>query len=140
MLSRLPNVSVSESPPPPGARAPAPAWPTLLIVDSHAEMVQALVCFFEKRGFHVAAGSTLAEAKEFFHRRKSWTLVVADYHLPDGNGWELCCWMREQQRTTPFLLMSGSPHCAAMCEGADFLPKPFPLEKLEAYVRTVMHS
>ena len=139
MLSRLPNASVSDSPPS-GGRTSAPSWPTLLIVDSHAEMVQTLVCFFEKRGFHVAAVTTLAEAKELFHRRGTWTLVIADHHLPDGNGLELCCWMRDQRKTTPFLLMSGSPHGAALCEGADFLPKPFPLEKLEAYVRTVVRA
>jgi DNA-binding response OmpR family regulator len=35
--------------------------------------------------------------------------------------------------------MSGSPHCATLCAGYDYLPKPFPIEKLEAYVRNVQH-
>jgi DNA-binding response OmpR family regulator len=114
-------------------------WPTLLVVDSDPEMLQTLVCFFEKRGFHVAPSSTIAEAKTFFHRRKAWTLVIADYHLPDGTGWELCCWIREQTGAeTPFLLMSGSVNGAALCAGTDHLAKPFLLEELEGRVRTIL--
>jgi DNA-binding response OmpR family regulator len=114
------------------------AWPTLLVVDSDPEMLRTLVCYFEKRGFHVAAGATMAEAKDFFSRRKTWALILAEYHLPDGTGWELCCWVRDQARTTPFLLMSGSPQCATLCAGADYLAKPFPLEELEGRVRALV--
>jgi DNA-binding response OmpR family regulator len=113
-------------------------WPSLLVVDSDVAMIETLVCFFEKRGFHVAACQSLAEAKDFFYRCKTWTLVIADYHLPDGNGAELCSWIQEQSQNTPFLLTSGSPHFSAFSTDIDFLAKPFPLEKLETYVRTIM--
>ncbi len=116
----------------------ATTWPTLLVVDSDPEMLRTLVCYFEQRGFHVAAGASLTEAKDFFHRRKTWALVLADYHLPDGTGWELCCWVRDQARATPFLLMSGSPHVAALCAGADYLAKPFPLEDLANRVQALV--
>jgi two-component system response regulator PilR (NtrC family) len=115
------------------------AWPTLLIVDSDSEMLRTLVCFFEKRGFHVAAGTTLAEARAFLQRRKAWTLVISDYHLPDGTGLELLGWVREQAgATTPVLLMSGSAHAATLCAGVDYLAKPFPLAALETRVRTML--
>jgi DNA-binding response OmpR family regulator len=119
--------------------AHAMAWPTLLIVDNDPEMLQALVCFFEKRGFHVAASATLAEAKIYLQRRKLWTLVISDYHLPDGTGLELFWWVREQvNAATPVLLMSGSVHGAALCAGVDYLAKPFPLTELEVRVRTLL--
>jgi DNA-binding response OmpR family regulator len=115
------------------------SWPTLLVIDDDAEMLRTLVCYFEKRGFHVAAGSTIAEAKTFFHRRKTWTLVMSDYHLPDGNGWELCCWVREQPGTPPpFLLMSGSAYGEALCTGIDFLAKPFAVADLEQRIRAML--
>ena len=107
-----------------GHGAQLSAWPTLLVVDSDIEGTQSLVCFFEKRGFHVAPCETLAEAKDVFQRRKNWTLVIADYHLPDGTGTELCLWIQQQSGDTPFLLMSGSPHFSALCEESDFLAKP----------------
>ena len=111
------------------------AWPTLLVVDSDMEMARTLVCFFEKRRFHVAAGHSLADAKEFFHRRKNWTLIISDYHLPDGTGGELCDWIRDQGCDAPIVLTSSSPHCGAFGGDVDFLPKPFPMEKLEEFVR-----
>jgi len=114
-------------------------WPTLLIVDADTEMLQTLVCYFEKRGFHVAACTSLAEAKSFFHRRKSWALVIADYHLPDGTGLELCWWVRDQVGlATPCLLMSGSAHGASLCADVDYLAKPFPLTALETRGRTLL--
>lgn len=117
----------------------ADAWPSLLVVDSDREMRRTLVCYFEKRGFHVASSASLAQAKECFNRGKVWTLVIADYHLPDGTGHDLCEWMREQSRATPVLLMSGSAHVETLCDGTDYLAKPFRLEKLEAYVGTLLH-
>jgi DNA-binding response OmpR family regulator len=135
MLSTLADSSAERASFKGGARLNP--WPTLLVVDADIEVASALVCFFEKRGFHVAAGTTLAEARTFLHRRKNWTLVISDYHLPDGNGVELCDWIRDQRCDAPVLLMSSSPHCASLCEGIEFLPKPCPLEKLEAYVRNV---
>ncbi len=117
----------------------APTWPTLLVVDNDIEMLQTLVWYFEKRGFHVAASENLADAKAYFQRRKSWTLIISDYHLPDGTALELCCWIRDQlQEPPPFLVMSGSMNCSALCADVDFLAKPFPLETLEARVRTML--
>ena len=113
------------------------AWPTLLVVDHDQEMVRVLVCFFEKRGFHVAAAENINEAKMVFQRRKFWTLVLCDYHLPDGLGWDLAAWVHEQSEKTPVLLMSGSPYCSTLCAGIDYLAKPFPPEKLEQYVRAL---
>jgi DNA-binding response OmpR family regulator len=116
-------------------------WPTLLVIDNDAEMLRTLTCFFEKRGFHVAAAATVAEAKTYFQRRLHWTMVIADYHLPDGNGWDFCAWMREQragQSSTPFLLMSGGTHAATVCPEIDFLAKPFGIEELEQRVRTLL--
>lgn len=130
-LQREPDLGFAVLPPAPLLKA----WPTLLIVDRDVEMVRALVCFFEKRGFHVAAADSLAEARELFQRRKFWTLVIADYHLADGNGWELCAWIREQNDATPVLLMSGSPYGSTLCAGTDYFAKPFPPEKLEDYLR-----
>lgn len=116
-------------------------WPTLLVVDDDAQMLQTLVCYFEKRGFHVAPASSLAEAKAFFHRRKAWTLVISDFHLPDGTGGELLSWVTAQPAPTPpFLLMSGSLNGETLCPGVDFLAKPFALDELESRVRALLRG
>jgi DNA-binding response OmpR family regulator len=115
-------------------------WPTLLVIDSDPEMLRTLACFFEKRGFHVAAAANVGEAKSYFYRRPRWTMVIADYHLPDGTGWDFCAWLRERPNAsaTPFLLMSGGLHAATICPEVDFLAKPFRVEDLENRVRTLL--
>lgn len=114
-------------------------WPTLLIVDDDPSMLETLVWYFEKRRFHVAAAATLAEARLLFHRCKSWSLVISDYHLPDGTGLELCWWIREQGTAAPaFLVMSGCTPCPSVSAGVAFLPKPFSLEVLEERVRALL--
>jgi CheY-like chemotaxis protein len=112
--------------------------PALLVVDNDPEMLQTLQCYFEKRGCYVVATRSLADAKTFLHRQKSWTLVIADCHLPDGTGRELCSWLREHGQATPVLLMSGSPQAATFCGGADYLTKPFRLETLERAVTALL--
>jgi two-component system response regulator HydG len=140
MRSSLPRDSLPEHAMVPGG-ANLDVWPSLLIVDDDAAMLQALVCYFEKRGFHVAASATLAEAKLFLQSRKTWTLVIADYHLPDGTGMELLGWAREQAgSSTPFLLMSGHTHGARLCEGIDYLAKPFRITELDAHVRMLLRQ
>jgi DNA-binding response OmpR family regulator len=115
-------------------------WPTLLVIDSDLEMLRTLSCFFEKRGFHVAAAANVSEAKSYFYRRPRWTMVIADYHLPDGTGWDFCAWMRERPHAhmTPFLLMSGGLHARSICPEVDFLAKPFRIDELESRVRMLL--
>jgi DNA-binding response OmpR family regulator len=123
------------------APAGAASWPTLLVIDSDPEMLRTLVCFFERRGFHVAAAQNVSEAKVYFQRHPRWTMVISDYHLPDGNGWDFCTWMQEQLgagTSTPFLLMSGGTHASTICPALDFLAKPFRVEELEARVQTLL--
>lgn len=114
------------------------SWPTLLVVDGDLETARTLVCHFEKLGFHVASAHGLEDAREILHRRRSWTLVIADFHLPDGNGFELEAWLREHFGETPLLLLSGSPFCATICAGMNFLMKPFTLAQIDDAVRTVV--
>ena len=108
--------------------------PSLLVVDGDEEMLRTLGCYFRSRGFRVAMCRSLADTKTFFHRQKTWSLVLADYHLPDGNGRELHAWVRTHTPFTPVLLMSGSAHADMLCGDVDYLAKPFRIDALEALV------
>lgn len=119
-------------------RAPVVSWPTLLVVDDDLDLARGLVCFFEKRGFHVAAAASLNEAKVIFGRHKTWSMVISELHLPDGTGWEFYQWLRDQHCPAPLLLTSSSPFHSTLGSGLDCLPKPFSLAKIEARVRAVI--
>ncbi len=120
----------------PGPFGPAgkTSWPTLLVVDADEALARTLVCHFERRGFHVAAAGTLAEAQAFLERRKDWTLVIADCHLPDGTVWELEPWLKQQSPRPPLLLLSQNPRMVPEHTEAGFLLKPISLARIEASV------
>lgn len=115
------------------------AQPALLIVDDDVQMLGTLVCYFERRGFHTAPAATVEEAKILFARRNTWTLVISDFHLPDGTGADLCDWVQAQRGTPPpFLLMSGSVNGEVETTGMQYLAKPFAVEQLEARVGALL--
>ena len=111
------------------------AWPTLLVVDTDVEMTRRIACHFEKRGIHVAAITSFAEARELFYRCKTWTYIVSNCHLPDATGVELQDWLQAQGCNTPVLLTSANPHYGAGGSGSNFLAKPFSMETLENVIR-----
>jgi len=129
LLSESPHLRVT-----PVEQTGTSSWPTLLVVESDLALVRALVCHFERRGFHVAGAASLAEAREFLDRRSHWTMVIAECHLPDGSGLEIQTWLKERAGRTPFLLLSSGPLSSALYGGVDFLAKPFSLPKIEARV------
>lgn len=110
----------------------------LLLVDDDPEMLRALSFYFERRGFLVVPTDTLVAAKLRFASCSGWMLIIADYHLPDGNGWDLFCWIRQQAANVPFLLISGSQHPATMATQVDFLAKPFSIDELERCVNKLL--
>jgi DNA-binding response OmpR family regulator len=124
-----------------GSGARLESWPTLLVVDDDPQMLSTLVCYFERRGFHVAPAATLAEAKSVFSRCKHWTLVISDFHLPDGTGTDLQEWITAQRGAAPpFLVMSGSVGGELKTLGIDYLAKPFAVEDLEKRVRILLRG
>lgn len=119
----------------PGSGTPPPS---LLVVDDDSQMLQTLVQYFEMSGFDVAKGASVGEAKIAFYRRRHWSLIISDYHLPDGTGWDFCCWVRAQPVVTPpFLFLSGGIGAETL-SGVSFLAKPFQLAQLEARVRALL--
>ena len=112
----------------------------LLIIDDDPEMLRTLVMYFEMRGFAVSSAITVAAAKTSFRQQKAWSLIVSDYHLPDGTGWDLFCWIRDQPggAPPPFLLMSGSVQSHTLGSGVEFLAKPFAIGDLESRVRMLL--
>lgn len=111
----------------------------LLLVDDDPQMVRTLEYYFARRGFRVMEAGTLAAAKAMYARHDAWSLVISDFHLPDGNGWELCRWIREQSVSAPpLLLISGAAVAANYTANVDFLPKPFSVQQLEARVAALV--
>ena len=109
-----------------------------MVVDDDVSILRMLGAYFTRCGFQVSTATRIDEAKRVFQREKSWTLVVSDYHLPDGSGWDFCCWVRARSEVTPpFLLMSGGFNGKSLA-GVEFLAKPFDLSELDARVKAML--
>jgi DNA-binding response OmpR family regulator len=111
----------------------------VLLVEDDVAMVHTLECYFANRGLVLVEASTIAEAKRLFAAHPGWRLVISDFHLPDGNGWEFCCWVRRQgTEQPPFLLISGAPTAAGYAAQVEFLAKPFSIGQLDRSVGTLL--
>jgi DNA-binding response OmpR family regulator len=107
----------------------------VLIVEDDAAMVRTLECYFANRGIIAVEAPTVGDAKRLYAVQAAWHLVISDFHLPDGNGWDLCCWIRRQSTApTPFLLISGAPNATGYATQVEFLAKPFSIAQLDRIV------
>jgi DNA-binding NtrC family response regulator len=113
----------------------------VLIVEDDAAMVRTLECYFANRGLIAVEASTISDAKRLYPKQSEWSLVISDFHLPDGNGWDLCCWIRRQStEPTPFLLISGAPNATGYATQVEFLAKPFSIDQLDGIVGKLLGS
>lgn len=97
---------------------------TLILARSKRRVLRARDC---------AAGLQL-----FGENQPSIAMIIADAHLPDGDGTALCRHMRETRPHLPVLLTSGydHPRTTALNRGGAtaFLPKPFLPSEVERSV------
>jgi two-component system KDP operon response regulator KdpE len=113
----------------------------ILLVDDETAIQRALDPLLRSRGYDVALARTSIEAIEAFSRFKP-DLLILDLGLPDGDGLEVCRWVRDRS-DIPILVLSarGSEQdkVKALDEGADdFVTKPFGPEELLARVRSAL--
>lgn len=71
-------------------------------------------------------------------------LLIIDFSMPDGNGWECCTWLRDRHATVPVILVSGFSaqhpgiHEALQIRNIFYLQKPFPVPELEDLIAVAL--
>jgi DNA-binding response OmpR family regulator len=117
---------------------------SVLLVEDDPSLRGPLCRYLADMKFDVATAIDLPSAQKQLHERKP-ALVCLDLTLPRGSGYELCEYVRADIRLAyvPILVMSdrGTPEVMAHAEhvGANaFLRKPFPRERFEKYVRSLL--
>jgi DNA-binding NtrC family response regulator len=109
--------------------------PTILLADHDRYLVEPLAEFLRSEGFDVRPADRLQKALSIAAKTEV-DLVLAEVHLPDGDGFQLLDWFQQHQPDTPVLLMAdyGTIDTAveAMRRGAhDYLVKPILAEELK---------
>lgn len=100
----------------------------ILIVEDDAAFALMLQKWLQKNGFTPIVSTRLGQARELLHN-ESFSLILSDLRLPDGEGTELLEWIRRQQIDTPVIMMTSyagiQSAVEAMKQGAfDYLEKP----------------
>jgi ATP-dependent Clp protease ATP-binding subunit ClpA/CheY-like chemotaxis protein len=111
------------------AAVPAPANPTVLLVDDNRDLLHFLERLMANDGWTLVTAESATEAKRLVQLNKP-NAALLDYMLPDGNGVELGVEFLQAVPEMLVIVMTGTilpPEEEALCEEHNFpvLRKPF---------------
>ena len=113
----------------------------IFAVDDDIHLLETLIEQISLEAEYTASGvSTLAEAKEKLAEVDP-DLILLDVSLPDGDGRDMCRWIRAQGYTIPILMLTAQHGEMDTIDGLeaganDYIAKPLRLGELLARIRT----
>lgn len=112
----------------------------LLIVEDDIIICGGVKVFLEGKGYNVDCAYTFLQAEEAL--KYSYSLVILDINLPDGDGMELCRRIRGAS-DTPVIFLTANDTEKDMIEGFeagcdDYIAKPFSVELLNQRIMAVL--
>ncbi len=95
----------------------------------------------EKEGYEVTSAVSCAEARKQW-RNGCYDICILDINLPDGNGYDICKFIKEQE-DVPVIFLTASDAEVNVVMGLemgadDYICKPFRINELMARIRTVL--
>ncbi|MBI4061574.1 MAG: response regulator [Elusimicrobia bacterium] len=115
------------------------AW--ALIVDDNEEMRALFSLGVESLGYRAHVAENTASARAWLAEHEP-AIILLDVMMPDGNGLDLCRWIRSQRRIerVPVLMTSALKDAETVQDalelGAmDFLQKPFTMAALKEKIQ-----
>src|SRR5215218_4218520 len=126
------------------SKRPTVPPPRVLIVDDEPNLLEVIGDVVGPRGMgcKIISAANIAQAKKVL-ATQGIDLMVADVHLPDGDGMSLLPTLRHFQPFASAIVMTGSPSVdgaiSALRGGAaDFVPKPFSNSQLVERVKKAL--
>jgi DNA-binding response OmpR family regulator len=121
---------------------PAPATPTLVIVEDEEHLREAVAEYFEGHGFRVLTAGSAAEFR-LLARDETIHVALLDITMPGEDGLSLARWLRgwPSRPGILFATAAGTPvdRIVGLEVGADdYLVKPYDLRELLARVRALL--
>ncbi|MFG6395639.1 MAG: response regulator transcription factor [Lachnospiraceae bacterium] len=112
----------------------------ILIVEDDVIICGGVKIFLENKGYKTDCAYSLAEAEEALS--SSYSLVILDINLPDGNGLDLCSRIYKECRV-PVIFLSADDTDEDMVKGFkagcdDYIAKPFSTELLNQRIMAVL--
>jgi DNA-binding response OmpR family regulator len=112
---------------------------TVLVIEDDEDQRTALSETLSEHGFVPTGVPNLAEARAALASHRPHAVLV-DVGLPDGDGRELCAWLRKEAPGIPLLILTGLSDEAELVRGfdagaCDWIAKPFRASELIARLR-----
>jgi len=112
-----------------------------LLVNDDAELRRAVGAYLQRYGLRVRGVGSAAEMRRTL-QHTPFDIVLLDVMLPDGNGLELCKWLRGNH-PVPVIVLSAQGDAASRVLGLelgadDYLGKPFEPRELVARIHAVL--
>ncbi len=117
----------------------------ILVVDDEKQIIHLLSSFLRSKGHSVEIASSGETALDVYHNDScAFQLVICDIRLPDIDGLTLYQQITKQNKTLPFIFMSGhleQEEIIRSLESAgpvEFLLKPFTLKTLYSKIQNFL--
>ncbi len=115
---------------------------TILLVDDDPDILTVLKGNLELSGYRVLTAGTAKEALEVCEKNEA-ELVVLDLVLPDMDGIQVCCRIREINETLPIVMLTARDSVVDKvlgleCGADDYVVKPFEFLELQARIKACL--
>jgi two-component system response regulator HydG len=108
--------------------------PFILIIEDDITFSLMLSTWLRKKNVNVSSVVTVAEAKQKIETGR-YNLILSDLRLPDGDGIDFLRWLRKQNHTIPFIIMTNYAEIQTAVQSiklgaSDYIAKPINQEDL----------
>ena len=116
----------------------------VLIVDDEVDLAETLARFLGRFGYGCMTALNVQKAIDLIIQNYP-DLVITDYRLPDGDGFEVIKHVQQTLPQRPVIFMTGYhdprlEQAARTAGAADYLRKPFTLAALTTAVQTALKT
>lgn len=113
----------------------------LLLIEDDEALAMGIEFTLKDEGYEVAYASTFEEGKNVFERDK-YDLIILDVNLPDGNGYNLCKYIRTKSDTPIVFLTALDEEVNVVLGfemgGDDYITKPFRVKELLLRIKAIL--
>ena len=113
----------------------------LLLVEDNESILKGLTYSLEQEKFEVDVSKNVHNAKKNLDSNE-YDLIILDMMLPDGNGFELCKYIKEQ-KDTPIIILTAKDEEQDVVQGFnlgadDYVIKPFRTRELISRINNIL--
>lgn len=113
----------------------------LLLIEDDEALALGIEFTLKDEGYEVFRGATIAEGKNLFEKEEV-DLILLDINLPDGNGYDLCKYIRTKSEVPIIFLTALDDEVNVVLGleigGDDYITKPFRVRELLSRIKALI--